>query len=126
MYYVYILEYAVPDKEGRTYYVGQTHNSWRRIQEHILGIGAKRTQEFGVKSILYLEIADTRDEALDLERILTNYMEQEWTPKPMCSFVELHTLGLSKIYPIHWDRQFNFHAIDLCGEHDAIMAYGAY
>ena len=62
MDYTYILKC----KDG-TYYTGWTNNIMKRVDDHNTGKGAKYTKGRGPLTLVYLELFDSKNEALKKE-----------------------------------------------------------
>lgn len=72
-YYVYILA----SQRNGTLYVGVTNNLLRRIGEHRDGAASGFTKKYGVKNLVYFEIASDAYSAISREKQLKNW-KREW------------------------------------------------
>ena len=71
-YYVYIL--SSPTK---TLYIGVTNDLVRRVWEHREGFVDGFTKKYGIKQLVYYEIADTVEVAIVREKQLKNWRREK-------------------------------------------------
>ena len=72
-YYVYILA----SKIRGTLYIGITNDLQRRVYEHKTGIKKGFTQKYGVNQLVYFEIIQDVNEAIDREKNLKKW-KRDW------------------------------------------------
>ena len=72
-YWVYILA----SKPGGTLYVGVTNDLVRRVYEHREGLAESFTRRYGVKTLVYFELHDTIEAALQREKNIKHW-SREW------------------------------------------------
>lgn len=96
MDYTYILEC----RDG-SYYTGWTNNIVKRVEDHNIGKGAKYTKGRGPLTLVYLELFDSKNEALKKEaaiKKLTRLKKQELIYHcPLTKILEKNQIHLSKI-----------------------------
>ena len=68
-YYVYILAKA----KKSTFYVGVTNDLVRRVWEHKQGIADGFTKKYGIKMLVYYEIAEEIEAAIHREKIIKKW-----------------------------------------------------
>ena len=68
--------YALQLSNGH-FYVGQTNNLQRRIDEHLYG-RSPYTRKFKIEKIIYTEFLPTRAEALKREKFLKSGQGRQW------------------------------------------------
>lgn len=69
--------YILASKPGGTLYVGVTNDLVRRVYEHRNGMVAGFTRRYGVKSLVYFELHDTAQAAIQREKN-TKHWPREW------------------------------------------------
>ena len=72
-YYVYILA----SKRNGTLYIGVTNDLARRASEHREGLIPGFTKTYGVKILVYFEVFDSIEQAIQREKRLKKY-KREW------------------------------------------------
>jgi putative endonuclease len=72
-YYVYILA----SKIRGALYIGLTNDLQRRVYEHKLGLKQRFTQKNGVSKLVYFEIFQNVNEAIDREKNLKKW-KRDW------------------------------------------------
>jgi len=82
--YVYILEYARPDRKGRRFYVGHTSDVLRRLLAHYLGYGSPHTRRLGVKRLVAVRAFASRAVAKAHEHLLRRMLTAGATPMEPC------------------------------------------
>jgi len=75
-YYVYILA----SKIRGTLYIGITNDLQRRVYEHKVGIKKGFTEKYGVSLLMYFEIFQNVNEAIDREKNLKKW-KRDWKIK---------------------------------------------
>ena len=68
-YYVYILA----KKKRGTFYTGVTNDLVRRVWEHKEGVADGFTKKYGIKMLVYYEIADEIEAAIHREKIIKKW-----------------------------------------------------
>ena len=68
-YYVYILS----SQRNGTLYIGMTNDLQRRVYEHKVGIKKGFTKKYGVNMLVYFEIFQNVNEAIDREKQLKKW-----------------------------------------------------
>lgn len=71
-YYVYIIS----NKPWGTLYIGVTNNLIRRVYEHRMGLIEGFTKKYALKSLVYYEIHDEIDRAIQREKTLKHWIRQ--------------------------------------------------
>lgn len=72
-YYVYILA----SKIRGTLYIGLTNNLPRKVYEHKMGVKKRFTKTYGIGRLMYFEIFQSIEEAIDREKNLKKW-ERDW------------------------------------------------
>ena len=72
-YYVYILA----SKIRGTLYIGITNDLQRRVYEHKMGIQKGFTQKYGVNKLMYFEVFQNVEEAIDREKNMKKW-KRNW------------------------------------------------
>ena len=72
-FYVYILA----SRPYGAIYIGSTDNLIRRVEQHRSGAVSGHTKKYGIHTLVYFEICETREAALHRERRLKRY-ERLW------------------------------------------------
>jgi putative endonuclease len=68
-FFVYILA----SKRNGTLYIGMTDNLARRVWEHQAGVTAGFTKKYGVKTLVWYEMHESRETAFERERQLKKW-----------------------------------------------------
>ena len=68
-YFVYILA----SRRNGAIYIGVTNDLWRRVEEHKEGIASKHTKKYRIDKLVYFEIFDRIDDAIDREKKFKNW-----------------------------------------------------
>lgn len=68
-YFVYILA----SRPHGAIYVGVTNDLWGRIEDHKDGVASKHTQKYRIDKLVYFEVFDRIDEAIDREKKLKKW-----------------------------------------------------
>ncbi len=84
MYFVYILQ----SNRDETYYIGQTENLKKRLEQHNLGI-SKYTKTKRPWKIVYIEEFKTRKNALSRERFLKKQRNRQFYEKLIKNYESL-------------------------------------
>ena len=74
-FYVYILEC-----NDKSYYTGHSDNIEKRIYEHQFGMAVGFTSSRLPVRLVYLEVFETRDEAINAERQIKNWGRKKKRP----------------------------------------------
>ena len=72
-FYVYIMA----NKRNGTLYIGSTDDLARRVSEHREGVVAGLTKKYGVKTLVWYELHESRDSALLRERQIKKW-NRKW------------------------------------------------
>ena len=72
-YYVYI----TASKRNGTLYVGVTNDLVRRVYEHKHGLAEGFTKRYGVKTLVYFEVHDRAEQAIQREKTLKHWI-RDW------------------------------------------------
>ena len=75
-YYVYLLA----SKIRGTLYIGMTNDLQRRVYEHKMGIKKGFTQKYGVNRLVYFEVFQNVNEAIDREKNMKKW-KRDWKIK---------------------------------------------
>ena len=75
-YYVYLLA----GKIRGTLYIGMTNDLQRRVYEHKMGIKKGFTQKYGVNRLVYFEVFQNVNEAIDREKNMKKW-KRDWKIK---------------------------------------------
>lgn len=90
-YWTYIITNAF---QG-TLYIGQTHDIYRRMEEHINGDVAGFSKRYGLKHLVWQHMFETRDEAFKKERQLKEW-KRDWKieliEKENPMWIDIHTV----------------------------------
>lgn len=78
MYIVYVLK----SKRFEHYYIGQTFNLNRRLQEHNFG-NTYWTKRYRPWEVIYLEILKTKQEAIKREKYFKSHVGRNWLKKKL-------------------------------------------
>ncbi len=72
-YYVYI----VASRPNGTLYIGMTNDLVRRVYEHKEGLADGFTKRYGVKTLVYFELHDRAEQAIQREKTLKHWI-RDW------------------------------------------------
>jgi len=72
-YYVYIMA----SRPNGTLYIGVTNDLVRRVYEHKEGLADGFTKRYGVKTLVYFEIHETAEQAIQREKTLKRWL-RDW------------------------------------------------
>ena len=72
-YYVYI----VASRPDGTLYIGMTNDLVRRVYEHKEGLADGFTKRYGVKTLVYFELHDRAEQAIQREKTLKHWI-RDW------------------------------------------------
>ena len=89
-YYVYILASGVRG----TLYIGVTNSILFRVSQHRDGVGGKFTRTYRVGQLVWYEIHDTIDDAIQREKSLKRY-RRDWK----CNLIERENPHWIDLYP---------------------------
>ena len=89
-FYVYILASRI----GGTVYIGVTNDLVRRVAEHRLKIGESFTKRYGVARLVYLEVFDQIEQAIQREKRL-----KKWNRAWKISLIEKDNPNWNDLYP---------------------------
>jgi len=89
-YYVYLLA----SKIRGTLYIGVTNDLERRVYEHKMGIKKGFTQKYGVNRLVYFEVFQNIEEAIDREKNMKKW-KRVWKIK-LIEEENIRWLDLSK------------------------------
>ena len=70
--YVYIMS----NKNRTTFYIGVTNNLWKRVSEHINGVGSKFVKKYNLYDLVYYEYFTDMKYAILREKQLKNWHRQ--------------------------------------------------